>query len=95
MKSKSRGLFPGPSSRPRFANKGGGSAGNSSGSGDNAPNTDGYKTGMLGDKASRMAGGQSGDDRLTDRPTASSNAIQGDGGFAYDASYARYYRRGI
>jgi hypothetical protein len=83
---KSRGLFPGPSSRPKrvFA-----SAAGTSEAKHVLPNTDGYEEGMVGWKASRSAGGNSGKNRLAGRPVFQDKGLSGDGGCAWDASAAK------
>jgi hypothetical protein len=83
---KSRGLFPGPSSRPKrsFAS----AAGNSEYT-HVLPNTDGYKDGALGWKAGRSAGGTSGNNRQVPMPFKN-RGQSGEGGLAYDASCAEY-----
>jgi hypothetical protein len=80
---KSRGLFPGPRSRPKrvFAS----SAGNSEYK-HNLPNEDGFQEGMTGWKASRPAGGISGKNRLAGRPVFQDASLGGDGGLAYEAN---------
>ena len=82
---KSRGLFPGPSSRPKRSGYGG-SAGNSEYT-HVLPNTDGYKDGALGWKAGRSAGGTSGNNRQVPMPF-NDTAQPGEGGLAWDASAA-------
>ena len=84
---KSRGLFPGPSSRPKRSGYGG-SAGNSEYT-HVLPNTDGYKDGALGWKAGRSAGGTSGNNRQVPMPFKN-RGQSGEGGLAYDASCAEY-----
>jgi hypothetical protein len=81
---KSRGLFPGPSSRPKrtFAS----AAGNSEYK-HVLPDTDGYKDGALGWKAGRSAGGTSGNNRQVPIPFHDT-AQSGEGGLAWDASAA-------
>ena len=82
---KSRGLFPGPSSRPKrvFAN----AAGNSEYKHTN-PNAD-FDEGSLGWHAGRSAGGISGKNRMSGRPVFQDKSLLGDGGLAWDASAAR------
>jgi hypothetical protein len=91
--AKSRGLFPGPKSRPKrvFAS--------AAGSPPVAPkqHTDdgfGYEQGMMGWKAGRMAGGQSIDQPMKGKPASAGGAqfdsLQGEGGMAYDSSMAPY-----
>ncbi len=81
---KSRGLFPGPSSRPKrtFAS----AAGNSEYK-HVLPDTDGFKDGATGWKAGRSAGGTSGNNRQV--PMAFHDTTHsGEGGLAWDASAA-------
>jgi hypothetical protein len=86
---KSRGLFPGPSSRPKrtFAS----AAGNSEYK-HNLPDTDGFEEGSTGWKAGRSAGGISGANRMAGRPVFQDQALSGDGGLAWDASAAKAMR---
>jgi hypothetical protein len=81
---KSRGLFPGPSSRPKrsFAS----AAGNSEYK-HVLPDTDGFRDGALGWKAGRSAGGTSGNNRQVPIPFHDT-AQSGEGGLAWDASAA-------
>jgi hypothetical protein len=81
---KSRGLFPGPSSRPKrtFAS----AAGNSEYK-HVLPDTDGFRDGATGWKAGRSAGGTSGANRLAPIPFHDT-AQSGEGGLAWDASAA-------
>jgi hypothetical protein len=83
---KSRGLFPGPSSRPKrtFAS----AAGNSEYK-HVLPDTDGYRDGSTGWKAGRSAGGTSGNNRQAPMPF-NDTAQSGEGGLAWDASCAEY-----
>jgi hypothetical protein len=83
---KSSKLFPGPKSRPKrvFAS----AAGNSEYK-HVLPNEDGYKDGMVGWKAGRSAGGESGAGRITPVPFHDKSQ-PGQGGLAYDASMAPY-----
>jgi hypothetical protein len=82
---KSRGLFPGPSSRPKrtFA----GAAGNSEYK-HNLTDND-FMEGSLGWKAGRSAGGISGKNRQTNRPVFQAKGMTGDGGLAWDDSAAK------
>jgi hypothetical protein len=86
---KSRGLFPGPKSRPKrsFAS----AAGNSEYK-HNLPNEDGFQEGMTGWKAGRSAGGVSGNNRQTNRPMFHDKAQSGEGGCAWDASAEKAMR---
>lgn len=87
---KSRGLFPHRASYRR-GNQGGGSAGNSSS--DNRPpdgSADNYEVGMTGWRASRMGGGQSAGQKVANKPMPTNLSMPGHGGFAYDASAAKY-----
>jgi hypothetical protein len=79
---KSRGLFPGPKSRPKrtFAS----AAGNSEYT-HNLTDNDGQE-GSVGWKAGRSAGGISGRNRQTNRPMFQAKGMSGDGGCAWDAS---------
>jgi hypothetical protein len=81
---KSRGLFPGPSTRPKrtFAS----AAGNSEYK-HVLPDTDGYRDGSAGWKAGRSAGGTSGNNRQAPTPFHDT-AQSGEGGLAWDASAA-------
>jgi hypothetical protein len=82
---KSRGLFPGPKSRPKrtFAS----SAGNSEYKHTLTDND--FQEGSLGWKAGRSAGGISGKNRQTNRPVFQARGMPGDGGLAWDASAER------
>jgi hypothetical protein len=68
----------------------GGSAGNSQYSKTHTDTGKGYEEGMTGWKASRPAGGISGNNRLAQRPGYMDKSLTGDGGLAYDASMAPY-----
>jgi len=85
--AKSRGLFPGPRSRPKrtFAS----AAGNSEYNAPEGPHTHDYRDGMLGWRGSRPGGGAKMSDKSADRPKISGKGeLAGDGGLAWDASAA-------
>lgn len=87
---KSRGLFPHRATRSR-GNMAGGSAGNSSSN--NRPpdgSADNYEIGMTGWRSSRMGGGQSASQKIASKPLPTNLSMPGHGGFAYDASAAKY-----
>jgi len=88
MKSR---LFPSRSSGARRTDRFGGSAGNSASN--NRPTSgDGYKEGMLGDRASPAGGGQRIADKLNERPAAVEHGLRGAGGCAWDSSMDNAYR---
>lgn len=87
---KSRGLFPGPRSRPRRSGFGG-AAGNSSSSNKPGPSGDGYKTGMLGGRESRQAGGQTMAQKRAGQ-ALQTESMPGRGGLAYDSSCSSIYK---
>lgn len=78
---KSRGLFPGPRSRPKRSFN---SAAGNSEYRSTPPGPPG--NGSLGWKAGRSAGGISGANRQTNRPTYNHGPTPGDGGLAWDSS---------
>jgi hypothetical protein len=84
---KSSGIFPHKAGYKRGARNS--AAGNSSAA-YSAPDTDGYKDGMLGYRASRKGGGQSGADMLDDRPKNTDKGMSGSGGYAWDSSMSPY-----
>lgn len=88
MKTKSRGLFPGPRSVPKRSF--GGAAGNSS-SNNKPTGTDGYKTGMLGGRESRQAGGQTMAQKRAGQ-ALQTESMPGRGGLAYDSSCSGIYK---
>jgi hypothetical protein len=83
---KSSGLFPHKAAYRRGNRNS--AAGNSEYK-HNLPNEDGYEEGSVGWKASRQAGGQSGNNRLAGRPVFQAKGMSGEGGLAWDTSAAK------
>lgn len=85
-----KALFPGAKSRPPRVHKYGPSTGNSSGGAPPHYGTDNWEAGMLGERASRMGGGQKMSDKKGPRQGVTNSTGTGTGGFAYDGSMKQF-----